>query len=95
MATAESRTFKADVSNYGWRFKGQHGVAPGLHQSSGERKKRATWREESEENNEEQIKETEQFWDNIWTGKEVSGETVHLLHSSYAQRQLWFCQSPR
>lgn len=29
MATAESRTFKADVSNYGWRFKGQHEVPLG------------------------------------------------------------------
>lgn len=68
-AAAEHRAFKTNVSNYGYRFKGQDGVPIGPHQSSGERKKRATWKVKSEEDSEEQTTEPEQFWDKIWTGK--------------------------
>lgn len=68
-AAAEHRAFKTNVSNYGYRFKGQNGMPLGPHQSSGKRKKRATWKVKSEEDSEEQTKEPEQFWDKIWTGK--------------------------
>lgn len=51
----------------GYIFKGQNELALRPHQSSGERKNRATCREESEGDSEELTKKTEQYWDKIWT----------------------------
>lgn len=59
----DPRALKTDVKNYGYTFKGQDGVQWRKEQHF------FFWRGESEEDSEEQSKETEQFWDKIWTGK--------------------------